>query len=252
MISEKKDVKLKLPFVTDATIDNAIEVALLEDNNEKDAKHKRSGKLSASRLGDPLQWQILYALGVPQKELEPYVVRKFLRGTQVEDWVMNYLNPFATQDFCEYRGVVGYADSLVDTKNWENNYGIIPVEVKSVSSAKFKRVSEQGIDHSHKLQAGLYGKAKGTDHFAVCYISTDDYRVLTIIEETKKVQKEIDEVITKYEDARSRGIIPKFEAVEKWQENLEYCKYPDWLGLSEEEATAKYLAYAKQIQGQML
>src|SRR5438105_4187037 len=105
----------------------------------KEAAHAVSGKLSASRLNDPLQWQLLYVLGVPQKPIDEYTYRKFLRGNHVEDWLLSKLTPVEKQKFVEYRGVVGYVDAVCDTADWQFPSGIIPLEVKSVSNMKFKR-----------------------------------------------------------------------------------------------------------------
>ena len=229
-----------MPMI-DNYIDNKIGEVLLSKNKEREGNHTKSGKLSASRLGDPLQWQVLYALGVPQKEIDQYVVRKFLRGNQVEDWLVEHLNPISTQEFVEYRNVVGYIDAMCDTSEWENKLGLIPVEVKSVTSMKFKRIAKEGVQKGHRLQAGFYALAKGMTHFAICYVNSDDLRVHTIIEETKNVKDEIDKIITDYENARSSGKIPKFESSEVWQSNIEYSKYPLWMPLTEEEATEKYL-----------
>lgn len=242
-----KMTKKTTNVVVDHYLDNLITDRLVLLNEERETAHKKSGKLSAGKLGDPLQWQILYALGVPGKELDPYVLRKFLRGNQVEDWLIEQLNPIAKQEFVEYRDVVGYIDALVDTSLWENNYGIIPFEVKSVTGLKFKRIEQEGPQRGHKLQAGLYALGKGTPHFAIAYVSADDLRVKVIIEETKNIKAEIDEIITLYEDTRKKGIIPAFAPIESWQGNLEYCRYPSYMALTEEEATKKYLEDKKII-----
>ena len=124
----------------DSTIDNQIRDELKKRNEEEAAKHKSSGKLSASMLGLPLQWQVLKVLGVPGREFDDYTLRKFQRGKDVESWLMKFLRAAEKQKFVEYRNCVGYVDALVDTSGWEQNHGVIPLDVKSVANMKFKRV----------------------------------------------------------------------------------------------------------------
>lgn len=223
----------------DNFIDKKIGAEITADNNAKSLKHISSGKLSASRLGDPLQWQILYVLGVPQKPIDEYVLRKFLRGNQIEEWLVSKIEAIETQKFVEYKNVVGYVDAVVETKDWDFWNGIIPLEVKSVSNAKFKRIEKQGADRGHKLQAGLYALAMGSNHFGVCYVATDDLRVQTYIYETAEIKDEVDSIIAKYDEARKNSIIPEFEAIEKWQGNVQYSKYPEWQQLTKDELVEK-------------
>lgn len=223
----------------DNTLNRRIGAIIEADNIAKSKDHVPSGKLSASRLGDPLQWQILYSLGVPQKAPDAYVLRKFLRGNHVEEWYLSSLECLERQKFVEYRGVVGYIDAVMDTKEWEFAGGIIPVEIKSVANAKFKRIDTQGADRSHRLQANLYALAMGAPEFAVSYISTDDYRILTFVFDAASHAEEINGIIDKFDEAKAKGVIPKFEPAEKWMANPDYNKYPDFSSLSEEEAQQK-------------
>src|SRR3990167_4508836 len=114
----------------DSYLDRFIEKKFIEKNKEKERNHKSSGKLSASMLNDPLQWQILKVLGAPQKELDEYTLRKFFRGNQIEDWAVGETpDVIEKQKLIEYRNCIGYADATVDTKNWDFKLGIIPVEL---------------------------------------------------------------------------------------------------------------------------
>jgi CRISPR/Cas system-associated exonuclease Cas4 (RecB family) len=224
----------------DNYIDRAIGRKILEDNTKQQEGHKSSGKLSAGKLGDPLQWQILYVLGVSQKPIEEYTLRKFLRGKQVEDWLISNVLALETQKFVEYRIVVGYVDALVETKDWDFQNGVIPLEIKSTSNMKFKRIVKNGADRGHKLQAGLYALALNSPHYGVSYVATDDLRIQTYIYETADVKDEIDSIIDRFDEVRAKGIVPIFEPNESWQKNPDYQKYPEWAELSEEDATKKY------------
>lgn len=226
----------------DNYIDRKIGQKIIAVAEEKERNHKSSGKLSASKLGDPLLWQILYVLGVPAAPIDEYTYRKFLRGNHVEDWLVSELDAIDKQKFVEYRNVVGYADVLADTAKWDFNVGIIPLEIKSVANAKFKRVVKEGVQRGHKLQGGLYAVALNKANFGVSYVATDDYRVHTFIYDTEEVKKEIDQVITTFEEALAQakqGIFPKFNALEKWQENPKYSRYPEFTTLTSEEIKTK-------------
>lgn len=215
------------------------------DNKAKSEGHISSGKLSASKLGTPLQWQLLYVMGVPGKEVDSYTLRKFLRGNHVEDWYLSRLECVDKQKFVEYRGVVGYVDAVIDTKDWQFPCGVIPVEVKSVANSKFKRIDTQGADRSHKLQAGLYALALGTENFAVSYVATDDYRILTFVFDTADFKDEIDGIISRFDEARASDSIPAFVPEEKWQANKDYNNYPEFSDITEEEIKIKVEAWKK-------
>lgn len=243
-------------MIIDNYLDRKIGNDLLKANEIERANHKSSGKLSASCLGDPLQWQILKAFGVEAEKVDEYVVRKFKRGNHVEDWLLEFANPALTQEFVEYRNVVGYIDAVVDTKDWDFNKGVIPMEVKSVSNAKFKRIVKQGPDTGHCLQACLYAMATKKEWFALVYIATDDYRVQSFIIPTCDWSAQVDGIITRYDEQLKTGIIPVFEAKEKWQENRKYSKFPDWQNLTQEQINArvieKKVVHKKQALGDVL
>ena len=226
----------------DTYIDKKIEEKFIKKNNEERANHKSSGKLSAGVLNDPLQWQILKILGVPGKELDEYVLRKFFRGNQIEDWLVGEMpDVVEKQVIVEYKDCIGFADALVDTKDWDNNVGIIPVEIKSVANAKFRRIiNGTGADIGHILQAGYYALGLEKEHFAVVYVASDDLRVKTFVYETKDYKEQIDGIIDRFYKQLKSGKIPVFEPTVKWQEKLTYNKYPSWATLTEEEIKVKY------------
>ena len=227
------------------TLDKLVGEYISSKNALERAQHKSSGKLSASSLNDPLQWQILHSLATETAEIDNYTLRKFLRGKQVEDWYVSEIKPLETQKFVEYRNVVGYIDAIVDTKDWDYPSGIIPLEIKSTSNAKFKRIEKQGADKGHKLQAAFYAIALQNPHFGVSYVATDDYRIKTYIFDVHDFKVEIDDIITKYDEAKKVATIPKFEAREKWQSNLDYNKYPFFMDLDEEQLAEKYKLITK-------
>jgi len=222
-------------MIIDNFIDQDIGRRLLAENDEERKGHISSGKLSASILNDPIQWQVLKTLGVEGKPIDEYVIRKFRRGKDIESWLVDLLKPVDKQKFVEYRNTVGYVDAMVDTKDWEFPSGIIPVEIKSVSNAKYKRILKQGPDKGHLLQAGLYAIATVSPKFALCYVASDDLRIHTTIHETEEFRGEIDAIIDKFEEQMGKRVIPVFEAREKWQSNPEYCRYPDLVDKNQEE-----------------
>jgi len=185
-----------------------------------------SGRLSASRLGHPLQWQMLHHLKIPTKKHDEFTLRKFARGKDVEDRVVHWMRPDKYQVPVEYRGVVGIADMVLD----------YPIEVKSVTNANFKRLQVSGIKRGHRLQGELYAKALGFDRFAIAYVASDDYRVLCIEEE---VTDDTDKIIDEYEAQLMTGAVPIFKPLEKWHELKAYNPYPEWMKLDEEEIANK-------------
>lgn len=189
-----------------------------------------SGRLSASRLGWPLQWQMLHYLKVPAKPFDEYTLRKFQRGKDVEERIMRWLapKPENMQIVVEYRGVAGVMDLLLE----------YPIEVKSTTNMAFKYKAKEGTSRSHRLQAQLCAKAKGYEKYGVAYVASDDYRVLCFED---LVDDEVDAVIDRYERQVELGVVPVFKAEEKWQGMEDYNNYPEWTHL-DEAGIAKKLA----------
>jgi len=235
-------------MITDNYIDDYISKIMTEKNKEEADNHKSSGKLSAGMLGSPLQWQILKIKGVPQQPFDEYTLRKFQRGKDVEKWFISMIpNLVEEQKFVEYRNVVGYADTIVDTTTHHFNGGIMPHEIKSVSNKKFKRIiKDGGADRSYKLQCGLYALSLGSQHFAVDYIASDDYRIKTYIYDTSEVKDEIDGIITKFNKQLATGLIPVFVPEEMWQKSEKYNNYLEWMDLTQEEISLKFINLKKE------
>ncbi len=213
---------MKINPIIEQTIAKQVLAAQAERDREP------SGRLSASRLGWPLQWQMLHYYKVPQKPIDEYTLRKFQRGNDVEDRIMKWLstNENKMQVECEYRGVVGFADVVLE----------YPIEIKSTTNLAFKYKQTEGPSYGHKLQGELYAKALGFDKFAVAYVASDDYRVLCFEEQ---VTDETDKVIDAYERQVLLGTVPVFEAKENWHSKPDYCAYPEWMKLSEAEIAVK-------------
>jgi len=213
-------------------LDKYIEESLSKADADRSAKHTPSGKLSASRLGWPLQWQVLKAVGVPQEPLGEYVVRKFLRGRHIEDWLRETTPGLvAKEKFVEYRDVVGYIDALVYMDGWNipGVKGVIPHEIKSVTNAGFKWIVRDGYKKGHALQGALYALAEGSEYFVIDYVASDDYRVLSFLLKTEDFKEEVDGIIDAYEKQVETGWIPEFKSVEKWQENTKYNNYSEFV-----------------------
>lgn len=227
-------------MITDNHINNLIDKRLREENDRERSRHISSGKLSASRLGDPLQWQILNSLGAETAEIDSYTLRKFRRGKDVEAWMCEQLNPLDSQIAVSYRDVVGVVDALVDTKDWEFPNGVIPVEIKSVTNTKYKRINQRKEpDEGHLLQAGLYGLALKSEYFAVAYVSTDDYRTWMFMEKTEMFREKIDAIIEAYNKQLSLREVPVFVPRESWQSNVKYNRFPDWSMLDSDSIRQK-------------
>lgn len=216
-------------------IEETIAKKVLADNAEREAKEP-SGRLAASRLGWPLQWQMLHYFKVPSKPIEEYTLRKFARGNDVEDRIMKWLapSPDKMQVPCEYRGAVGYADVVLD----------YPIDVKSITNMAFKYKQKEGPSYGHKLQTEMYAKALGYDTYGVAYVASDDYRVLCFEE---VVTGEVDAVIDAYEAQVATGTVPVFVAKEKWHSMADYSPYPEWTKLTEAEIAAKLAEHLKGV-----
>jgi len=199
-----------------------------------------SGKLSASKLWWPLQWQVLATQFGLKSHIDEYTLRKFQRGHDVEDWFIKQIQPLETQKFLEYKGTIGYCDSIVDTKDWDNKVGVIPLEVKSVANSKMKWIVDRGPDKGHIIQNALYSLAMKSEYHAITYIASDDYRTLTFILETADVKEEVDQIIKEFNEAVESKTIPIFEPREKWQADMKYNNFPLFAGLSKEELKIKY------------
>lgn len=228
-------------MITDPTITKAIDHNLTQEQENRDNTHVSSGKLSASMLSWPLQWQILKALKVEPKPFDLYTLRKFLRGRTVEDWLITQMpGVVEKQKFVKYREVVGYIDAYVDSSGYEFKEGKMVHEIKSTSNAKFKNISNsEQPDPGHCLQACLYAMAMKTNYFAIDYVASDDLRVITFILKTEDYSKQVDQIIDNYDAQLVKKVVPIFEPLYAWQKNVKYSTYPEWAELTKEEIEDK-------------
>lgn len=218
-------------------LDKYIEEKLVAENEKDSLQHVSSGKLSASMLGQPTQWQVLKVIGVPGDSLEEYVTRKFARGNDVEEWLVNQMPGIVEkQKLVEYKNVVGIVDAIVDMKSWNLNLETLPHEIKSVSNMKYKRITKSAEpDKSHCLQACLYALALGTTQFCIDYVASDDYRVESYMLDTKEYSQEVENIITSFDNQLRMGIVPEFKAYLDWQDNEKYANYKRFKGLNSEQ-----------------
>lgn len=241
---------------TDSYLERSITEDLTKDNEDEALEHVSSGKLSASQLGKPLQWQILKVIGVPRKPIDDYGLRVMKRGRDVEDVIVNkHLRGIVeTQKLVEYRDTVGLVDAVIDMKDWDNKCGIIPHEIKSVKNSKYARILKTGEpDISYKLQAGLYALAMGVDKYAIDIIAADDYRVTTWLYETKDIKELVDHRINEFLYAMRVGVVPEFEFREKWQSDPKWQDFPEFSNLTVEGIDTllknKYPESFKKLKG---
>ena len=192
-------------------------------------------------LGYPLQWQILKNIDVSPKAFDEYILRKFVRGNHVEDYIVSQMDGIVDkQKFVEYRDCIGYIDVVIDHKDYEAKVCVIPHEIKSVSNYKYKRISSNTqADPQHQLQAGFYALGLNTAHYAIDYVASDDYRIYTMIYELNGVKKDIDDIIDEYNAQIKKGIVPVFKPRYDWQKNPQYSNYPEFMELDEKQIEEK-------------
>lgn len=216
-------------MVIDNTIDNSIGERLLKLNDIERENRISSGKLTAGMLGWPVQWQWLKVNGTKPKPPDTYLIRKFKRGNDIEDWLVSMIDGvIEKQKQVEYRDCVGVVDAVVDTTGYEHEVGVIPHEVKSVTNAKFRRVTK-GPDEHHILQACFYALALKTDWFAIDYVASDDLRVKTYVIKTSTHKHQVIKAIEEFNRAIKSKEVPKFKAKYKWQEDKKYNMYPEYM-----------------------
>lgn len=236
-------------MIRDTLVEDNFYDELREKNNKERELHISSGKLSASILSDPLQWQILKVIGVPPKESDDYFLGFLERGNEIEQTALTALDDFIVERQKEvtYRDVIGYVDGIIDTtktsrfgKKFSFQCGIIPQEFKSVKNSKFRRLQAQKEpDEAHILQGSLYAMALNTKYFLLTYGAADDYRFLSWFIEKDYYVPKIDKIITDFQEAMKLGLVPIFTPTYKWQNQPDYCKYPLFMNLTTTEINDK-------------
>lgn len=238
--------------IQDQALNRFVEAQLIKTNEEREAEHESSGKLSASMLYQPLRFQVLKTIGVPRKPFDAYTLGKFRRGRRVENDHIEEIRKagFLVEDeatlstyslkieddrqaFAEYREAIGYVDSVIDTNKMDSKVGIIPNEIKSVTNMKLKRIKSTGIDWHYKIQACMYALAMGVDHYAVTVVSAEDDRFETYVFDTRDLKKDVDQAISNYmiamENWKKDRTLPAFEPhpMVKWTANLKYAMFEE-------------------------
>lgn len=209
---------------------NKIDAVLLAEHKKEKEGRISSGKLTASILGDPLQWQVLKVLGAPTKPFDAYSLGVFARGKQVEDWIVGMMDAQQTQVEVNYRNCLGFVDAIVDG---------IPHEVKSVKNSKFARITQENKpQRGHVLQACFYAMALKAEKFCIDYVATDDFRTMSFEIPTIEYSSEVDDIISRFEAQMASKTIPNFEAIEKWQATPEWNKYPNFAPQDTEQIDA--------------
>lgn len=229
----------------DQSLDRFIGESVEKKYEEDRVKHTPSGKISASILGNPLQWQILKVIGVPS-DIDEYVKRKFQRGKDVEDWVVKNMRGLVdSQKEVNYRNCVGYVDAVIDSKDYGLKLGVIPHEIKSVANAKYRRIvgtmtrRGQGADRSHCLQSTLYALAMGASASVLDYIASDDYRATSFVIGVEEYKDTVERIIDRFYKQIASGKMPRFSAEEEWQYNIDYNSYPQWAELNSKQCMSK-------------
>jgi hypothetical protein len=221
--------------VLDNSLQGFIDLELIAENEKREKKHEPSGLLSASMLYQPLRFQVMKTIGIPRKSFEPYLLGKFKRGNDCEDWLADRMDKagilIERQKEIKYKNVIGFIDALVDSGKMNFKKGQMPHEIKSVTNAKLKRISQTEVDYHYKLQGGLYALAIGSEYYAIDIISAEDLRVNTYIFDVKDIKSDIENIISRYDEAmenwKTKKILPKFEVNPKvpWTSNLEYAPF---------------------------
>jgi hypothetical protein len=240
-------------------LDRYIGDKLIALDKERESSHESSGKLTASMLGMPMQWNILKVIGVPKDPMDEYTLRKFVRGRQIEEWLRENLPGIINREkFVEYKNTIGFVDALVDMRDWNlPDLGVIPHEIKSVTNAAFKWIiKEGGARENHRLQATLYALALGASHYVIEYLASDDLRVETFLYETKDTSEQVEKEIEDFHNQLATRIVPVFTPTYGWTEKKEYNSYLRFVNLTEKEIEevlkAEYPQSYEKLRGGVL
>jgi hypothetical protein len=63
-------------------------------------------------------------------------------------------------------------------------------------------------------------------------VASDDLRVHTFVFDTAEYAKQVDDIITEYEEALKKETVPVFKEREGWQSLPKYSSYPDYINLT--------------------
>jgi len=227
-----------LPTLTN-WINRQINEKRIKDNEASRANHKPSGRLSAGSLFRPVRSQLMKTLGVPMLPFDAYTLGVFDIGNDVEAKFVQSLHDAGVivptkdlkkynlewdkekkQAFGYYKETIGLVDAVVDTTDFDDlpNMGVMPFEVKSCTSYKYKHIKKMkgDVDWHYKLQACQNALIMGSKYFAVVMISKEHPDPHVSIFRTREIQRDVDLIITKYDKAlanwKKDQTLPKYEA----------------------------------------
>ena len=206
-----------------------ISAELKKQDDDKNAKRERSGKISGGKLGKPTLWVVLDLIGV-KDDLDPYMLGKFKRGNDVEARAINFLtdipldqvleivegrrdNPgwipssgvlkgeFNLQQESGYRGGVGFVDLAQKVGD-----SLVYHEIKSSTKMAYDKVSasgryngvvdvEKGIGipyYHHAIQNAYYCLGDNVTRAFLHYFNADDYRLTSFAINPSDYKEEID------------------------------------------------------------
>ena len=244
-----------MPIIDDS-VNKYIDEQLMADNDAREHEHESSGKLSASILYQPLRFQVLKTIGAPRRPFDAYLLGKFLRGAQVEDWFVAILEkigllsePARPQQAIEYRGCIGFPDAMVDSDKMFCKKGIMPFECKSVTNIKLKRIMATEVDYHYRIQACYYAKGKGFKWYAVAILSGEDLqrKIYIFNVDDGGIGADVDKAITAYQEAmknwNEKRILPPFAPNPKvpWTADLKYAMFEEFWATAPDEEVIKKL-----------
>ena len=239
--------------IIDSSLNKFIDDNLVAENEAREHEHESSGKLSASMLYQPLRFQVLKTIGAPRKKFDVYLLGKFARGNQCEDWFVAQLEKVGllieTQKKVEYRDCIGFADAIVDTDKMFSKKGVIPHEIKSVNNAKLKRIQATEVDYHYRLQACLYALAMGVEYYSVVVISGEDLQRFPYIFHINdnSIATDVEKTITAYQEAmknwNEKKILPPFMPNHKvpWTADLKYAMFEEFWATAPDTEVIKKL-----------
>lgn len=246
------------PYATQVnTFAKKIHEMLIQDNEEKMAKHTPSGKISGGKMSRPLLWVTLSLLGVPD-QIDAYLLGKFVRGNDVENRAINFLTgidaekvadntpveaepgnvltgTFTFQKPGSYRGGVGYIDMAQQVGDMTVYH-----EIKSVTKMAYERVMREGQPYyHHAIQLAYYRLGDNVSEAYLQYLNADDYRVTSFkinpLEYKEEIDKEIDDLKTVFITKK----LPPFVALLDMHKVKRFRQYEDWNWLTPDQMMDK-------------
>lgn len=272
-------------MIVDQSIKTFVDFNLTAKNMVEAYAHENNSRLTASFLWQPKRFQLLKYIGFVDKPApDPYALRKFKRGKDVENHIVTELEEMgivvAKQKELTYRGVYGLADTVIDptlydeskilaqydpqlislltvkdpglmdnfyrVKSAIRNLPKMPLEVKSVTNRSYKWVVDKGeISWHYKVQAGFYGLAEGSEHFGLGFLASDDLREHVTIHKTREMKADIDKIITEYEQMCKDW--DEKRIIPTWEVHDKWMENPNYMAYDPFWATATQEEWCKAV-----